>query len=218
MTWLALLPPLAALVIVLITRRVVLSLAGAVIIGSFLKTGFSVDGPVTAANYLAGAVAQKENAYTLAFLVLFGSLAELVKVSGGITGFIKLTDRWVKSERGVLLAAWALLPFTFFDNSFRSMSVGAILKPLMESVKGSKEKLAFVLAVTTGQVIVLIPLATGYVGYMVSLVRANLPEGTALTPYGIYLKSLLWNFYSPAMLLLALGVSMWGLRYGKFET
>ena len=215
MFWLSLIPPLATLVLVLLTRRVIISLALAVIVGAFLKTGFSINAFITTSNYLAGAIAEEENAYTLAFLVLFGALAEMIKVSGGIAGFTKVAQGWMKSERSVLLTTWGLLPFTFFDNSFRSLSVGAILDPLIEAVKGSKEKLAFVLTVTTGQVIVLIPLATAYVGYMVSLVRANLPAVANITPYGTFLRSLLWNFYSPTMLALALGVSLWGLRYGK---
>lgn len=217
MTWLSLIPPLAALALVLLTRRVILSLALAVVIGSFLAKGLSLNGLLIAVNYLAGAISEKGNAYTLAFLILFGALAELIKVSGGVAGFTNMTSRWVKTEKGVLLAAWALLPFTFFDNSFRSLSVGAILEPLMEKVEGSKEKLAFVLVVTTGQAIALIPLATAYVGYMVSLVRANLPEGTPLMPYSVFFKSILWNFYSPAMLVLALGVTILGLRYGKLR-
>lgn len=216
MDWLALLPPLITLAMVLATRRIILSLALAVVLGSFLKAGLSFNGLITASGYLAGAIAQKENAYTLAFLVLFGALAELAKVTGGIAGFTALVGRRIRSERGVLLTTWALLPFTFFDNSFRSLSVGAMLAPLMENVKGSKEKLAFVLTVTTGQVIVLVPLATAYVGYMVSLIRANLPPGAA-TPYILFLRSIPWNFYSLAMLALAIGVSLWGLRYGELQ-
>lgn len=215
MPWTALIPPLTTLIAVFLTRRVILSLALAVITGSFLKSGFTVDGLITAGNYVAGSVSQKENAYTLVFLVLFGSLAELIKVSGGIAGFRNIAGRRIKSERGVLMTTWALLPFTFFDNSFRSLSVGSILGPLMEKVNGSKEKLAFVLTVTTGQVIVLIPLATAYVAYMVSLVRASMPNGTGF--YEIFLKSLFWNFYSLAMLALALGVSLWGLKYGTLR-
>lgn len=217
MPWIALIPPLTTLIAVFLTRRVILSLALAVITGSFLKSGFTVDSLITAGNYIAGSVSQKENAYTLVFLVLFGSLAELIKVSGGIAGFRDIAGRRIKSERGVLVATWALLPFTFFDNSFRSLSVGSILGPLMEKVNGSKEKLAFVLTVTTGQVIVLIPLATAYVAYMVSLVRASLPDGAVYGYYEIFLKSLFWNFYSLAMIGLAVGVSLWGLKHGTLR-
>jgi len=213
--WLALIPPMVALALVILTRRVILSLALAIVTGSFILKGLSLAGFVAAINYLAGAVSEKGNAYTLSFLILFGALAELIKVSGGIAGFTNIVGRWVKSERGILLVGWAMLPFTFFDNSFRILSVGAMLEPLMEKVKGSKEKLAFVITITTGQAIVLIPLATAYVGYMVSLVRANMPENAMFTPYDVFLRSLFWNIYSPVMLVLSLAVTIWGLRYGK---
>lgn len=214
--WLALIPPLATLVMVILTRRVVISLGAAVILGSLLKTGFSVNGLVKAGEYIAGAVFQKENAYILIFLVLFGALAELIKVGGGV-GFTNLSERWIKSERGVLLASWAMFPFTFFDSTFRMISIGSILNPLMESVKGSKERLAFILSITSGQAIVFIPLATAYVGYMVSLVRANFPASHGLTPFTLFLKSLPWNIYSLIMLAIALGVTFWGLGFGKLK-
>lgn len=217
MSWFAVIPPLTALVMVILTRRVILSLATAVVAGSLLISGPNINSLVLTGKYLSGAVAERGNAYTLSFLILFGALAELIKVSGGIAGFTNLAGRWVKSERGVLLAAWALLPFTFYDNSFRILSTGAILKPLLEKLQGSKEKLAFALTITTGQSIVLIPLATAYVGYMVSLLRANIPEGGTFTAYGIFIKSLPWNFYSLIMLALALGVSIWGFGYSKVK-
>lgn len=203
-------------VAVVATRRVILSLVSGVLAGALLRAHFSLSGLLLTGQYLAGAVAQRENAYILIFLTLFGALARLIDVAGGVSGFTDLASKWAKTERRVLLVAWFMLPITFFDNVFHILSVGSILEPLMEKVKGVKERLAFVLAVTTGQAIVLVPLGTAYAGYMVSLVRMNMPaSGHVWSPFSLFLRSILWNFYSIAMLLIALGVSLFGLKFGQ---
>jgi len=218
--WLSLVPPLITFAAVVLSRRVVLSLALGVAAGALAKAGWSVSGLLLMGSYLAGAASQGENTYVLVFLVLFGGLAQLINVAGGIRGFTDFAGRWAKSERRILLLAWAMLPITFFDNVFRILSVGSILEPLMDKVKGVKERLAFVLAVTSGQAIVLVPLGTAYAGYMVSLVRGNSGPAaldSGVSAYGIFLRSLMWNFFSPTMLVLSLGVSIWGIRYGKIR-
>ncbi len=189
-----------------------------VVMGAFAKAGWSVAGLLVAGDYLAGAVSQRENAFILIFLVLFGALSQLINVAGGISGFTDFAGKWAKTERRVLLLAWAMLPITFFDNVFRILSVGSILDPLMEKAKGMKERLAFVLCVTTGQTIVLVPLGTAYAGYMVSLVRGNTAAaelGAGVSPYRLFLSSIPWNFYSIVTLVLSLGVTVWGMKYGR---
>ena len=218
MEWLALIPLLTTVVAVIKTKKVVFSLLLGLFVGAFIKVPSLFDGFLEVGRYLAGSVAQKENAYTLLFLVMFGALAELIRMAGGVAGFSQTVGRRVKTERQVLLSAWLLSVITFFNSAFHIISVGTILEPLVEKVKGSKEKLAFVLAITTGQIIVLLPVATAYVGYMVTLIRFNLrQEEISLSPYLTFLKSLPWNLFSLIMLGLALAVTLWGLNYGKIR-
>lgn len=78
----------------------------------------------------------------------------------------------------------------------------------MEKVNGSKQKFAFLLLVTSLQFILVIPIATAYLGYMVSLVSSNIKnKGISEIAYSIVAKSVLWNFFSWTMILIALGVT-----------
>lgn len=95
-------------------------------------------------------------------------------MSGGIKGFAKLAEKYVKTERGALLSVWAVTPATFLDCCFHVVATGTVSKPLMEKVNGSKEKLAFIINVTSSQLIVLIPFATTYVGYIVGVVASSM--------------------------------------------
>lgn len=216
--WWAVVPLIVTFISVIKTRKVIPSLFLGLAVGAFIRVPSPVNGFIELGRYLANSVGQKENAYTLLFLVMFGALAELMQMAGGVAGFSQTVGKRVKNERQVLFSAWLLTAVTFFNSAFHIISVGTILEPLIEKVKGSKEKLAFVLSVTTGQFIVLVPLATAYVGYMVTLVRFSLrQEGLNVSPYTVFLKSLPWNLYSLIMLGLALAITIWGLNYGRYR-
>lgn len=218
MLWWSVIPLIITLVAVLKTRKVIISLFLGLAVGAFIKVPSPSNGFIELGRYLANTIVQKENSYTLLFLVMFGALAELIQMAGGVAGFSQAVGKRVKTERQVLLSAWLLSAVTFFNSAFHIISVGTILEPLINRVKGSKEKLAFVLSITTGQLIVLVPVATAYVGYMVTLVRFNLQqEELNISPYITFLKSLPWNLFSIIMLGIAMAVTLWGLNYGKYR-
>lgn len=218
MLWLSIVPLFVTLVAVIKTRKVVFSLFLGLLAGAFIRVPSPINGFIEVGRYLANSVGQEENAYTLLFLIMFGALAELIQMAGGVAGFGQTVGKRVNNERQILFSAWLLSTVTFFNSAFHIISVGTILDPLIEKIKGSKEKLAFVISITTGHIIVLLPVATAYVGYMVTLVRLNLrQEDISASPYLIFLKSLQWNFFSLIMLGIALAVTVWGLNYGKIR-
>ena len=185
---------------------------------SFIYTG-SLFGEITAiGGYVVDAIANEDSAYTLAFLVAFGALAELIEMAGGIAGFSENIGKRIKSERGVFAWSWILSIITFFDSYFHTIAVGTVLSPLLQKTKGSKEKFAFILSVTSLQFILLIPIATSYLGYMITLVTNNIKgKEIGQRAYMIVAKSVLWNFFSWSMILIALEVTFFGLGFGKWK-
>lgn len=218
MVWLSLIPPLITIVITFKTKKLIPALFIGVVVGAFISTRSLFEGITEIGSYIIDAVADKDSAYTLGFLISFGALADLIEMAGGIAGFSDRVSKWIKSEKGVLGWAWFLSIFTFFDSSFHTIAVGTMLNPVLQKVKGSKEKFAFVLSVTSLQLILLIPIATAYLGYMVTLVTNNI-RGTGITEnaYTIVVKSVIWNFFSWSMLLLAALVTLLGLGFGQVK-
>lgn len=217
MIWLSLVPAILTIILTFKTKKLIPSLFVGVIVGSFISNGL-LGGITSIGEYMMEAIADKESAYTLSFLIAFGSLAELIEMAGGISGFSEKISKWAKSDKGVLSWAWYLSAITFFDSSFHTIAVGTVLSPIVDKVKGSKEKFAFVLSVTSLQLIILIPIATAYLGYMVTLVTNNIKgKGLTETAYSIVVKSVIWNFFSWTMLLLALGVTLFGFGFGKYK-
>ena len=217
MAWLSLVPAIITIIITFKTKKLIVSLFVGVLVGAFLSKGL-VGGITAIGEYMMDAVSDKESAYTLSFLIAFGSLAELIEMAGGISGFSEKVSKWAKSEKGVLGWAWYLSAITFFDSSFHTIAVGTVLTPILKRVKGSKEKFAFILSITSLQLILLIPIATAYLGYMVTLVTNNIKnKGVTETAYMIVAKSVLWNFFSWTMLIIGIGVTVFGLGFGKFK-
>lgn len=218
MPWISLIPPFITIILTFKTKKLIPSLFVGVAAGAVIMSYSVPNGIISIGEYIVDGVANKESIYTLGFLIAFGSLAELIEMAGGISGFSEKVGKWIKNERGVLIWTWILSIITFFDSSFHIIAVGTILNPLLQKVKGSKEKFAFILSVTSLQLIELIPVATGFLGYMVTLVSNNIKDKyEANNAYSIFLKSILWNFMPWSMLLIAFLVTLLGLGFGNIR-
>ena len=174
--WLSIIPPLTTIVNAIFTKRIISSLLFGLIVGSILKAGSLFTGIFKAVEYLMGVLNSADNILVVLFLFSFGSLTEIFKMSGGIKGFARLAEKYVKTEKGALLSVWAVTPVTYLDCCFHTISSGTIAKPLIEKVNGSPERLALVVNVTSSQLIVLIPLATTCVGYIIGITGSAMRE------------------------------------------
>lgn len=122
--WWAVVPLIVTFIAVIKTRKVIPSLFLGLAVGAFIRMPSPVNGFIELGRYLANSVGQKENAYTLLFLVMFGALAELMQMAGGVAGFSQTVGKRVKNERQVLFSAWLLTAVTFFNSAFHIISVG----------------------------------------------------------------------------------------------
>lgn len=215
-SFLSLIPPIAAIFGAAITKRIIPSLVIGLLAGTLIKTKTLLGTFIQAGDYLSGVVANKNSVYIILFLFCFGALAEIFKVGGGISGFAKKAEPYVKTERDALLSVWAASPATFLDCCFHVISTGTISKPLIEKVNGSRDKLAFIINTTSSQLIVLIPFATTYVGYILGVLSSSMARaGIKGNPYNLYLSSLYLNFYSIIILLISLAVIFVNLDFLK---
>ena len=209
--------PLLVIILAIVTKRIIPSLMIGVLAGGIaFANGNIINGVLAASDHLIKATANSESVYIIFFLFLFGAFAEIMKVSGGIKGFTNLADRFVKTEKGALGAVWAVTPVTFIDCCFHGISAGTVGKALTDKVNGNRRKLAFVLNVTSCLLIILIPFGTTYVGYIMGVVSSSLSKaGLHQSAYDVYLKSIPFNFYSIAMILICVGVIVFNFGFKK---
>lgn len=211
--WLSILPAFVTILITFKTKKLIPALLTGLIAGCLLAAEPILSGFTSVGGYITGVLSDTGKAYALSLLIIYGVLSELISMAGGIAGFSEKIEKRVKSETGILGWTWALSIPTYFNSSFHFISVGTVMNQMLDKVKASREKFAFILSVTSLQLILLIPIASANIGYMVSLIKGNLNTGA----YAIVAKSVLFNFYSWGMILIAIGVTFFSLGFGKIK-
>ena len=97
-TALALLPPLIAIVLALITKEVYSSLFVGIIAGGLLATNFSFAGTLDTVINDGIITAVSDNAGIFIFLVILGVLVALLNRTGASAAFLKLAQKNIKTR------------------------------------------------------------------------------------------------------------------------
>ncbi|MFC5077245.1 Malate-2H(+)/Na(+)-lactate antiporter [Vibrio thalassae] len=220
----SLLPPIVALSLAIITRRVLLSLGVGIVLGAFLLTDYSV---VSATQYVYNTVSgviiedgglNLGNVSIIGFLLLLGMMTALLTLSGGTKAFAEWAQIRVKSKRGSKLLAAFLGVFIFVDDYFNSLAVGAISRPVTDRFYVSRAKLAYILDSTAAPMCVLMPVSSwgAYIMTLVSgiLVSHGITEYSAI---GAYVQLIPMNFYAVFALLMVFTVAWFQLDVGSMR-
>jgi len=158
--WYSIIPPVLAIMLAFITRRVLFSLGTAIIIGGLLTqaTRFTTDafalfkGLKTTTTCVTSSIADIENLWILSFVVLIFIMLKILVVSGGFNGLIKLTVKFIKGKKSTqLLTAFLGVGF-FIDDYANAIIVGSAMRPLTDRFRISREKLAFIVDATSAPV------------------------------------------------------------------
>jgi Na+/H+ antiporter len=213
----SLLIPIIVIILAMTTKKIISSLIVGILAGGILLAGGNIiNGCITAIEHLVKSVANEESAYIIMFLFVFGAFGEIMKLSGGINGFSQVANKYIKTEKGALGSVWLVSIFTFIDCCFHAISTGTIGKALIEKTKGSKEKLAVVVNVTSCLLIILIPFGTTYVGYIVGVINSALNKSNIQeSAYSLYIRSIPFNFYAIVMILISIGIILFNLKFNQ---
>ncbi len=221
---LSLLPPVMALGLAIITRRVLLSLGIGILVGAFLLADYSVGNAFTYITSTVKGVFIEDggintwNMSIVAFLLLLGMMTALLTLSGGTRAFAVWAQEKVKNRRGSTLLAAFLGVFIFIDDYFNSLAVGAISRPVTDRYKVSRAKLAYILDSTAAPMCVLMPASSwgAYIMTIISgiLVTHGVDEYTAL---GAYLRLVPMNFYAVFALLMVFVVAWFQVDIGPMR-
>jgi Na+/H+ antiporter NhaC len=191
-------------------KNILPGLVVGLIVGSWIVTSNPLTSTSQSITYIVTTLSDETNIKIIAFLYFFGGLVGMMNISGGIKGFSEWVGGKIKTERGLLGLIWLTLPFTFMMPMFRIMMIGPVVKSLAKKMNVSKKKVGLTMDISTESVIVLLPVATAFVGFMVSLVEGSTGDlNLAISPYQIFLLSILFNFYAIVMLIIGLIQTLW---------
>ena len=157
----SLLPPIIAIVLALITKEVYLSLFIGVVSGALLYTNFSPIGTVNAIFDMMGEkLGDSWNIGILIFLVFLGIMVALMTKAGGSAAYGEWANKKIKSKKAASLATVGLGCLIFVDDYFNCLTVGSVMRPVTDSHKVSRAKLAYLIDATAAPICIIAPVSS----------------------------------------------------------
>ncbi|WEG14197.1 Na+/H+ antiporter NhaC family protein [Pullulanibacillus sp. KACC 23026] len=204
-SWVSLIPFLLVIPISIWTKQVQPALFVSLLVGSFLVEPSIMGGVKKFLSYITSTTVQSSNIRIIIFLYGFAGLVNLITIAGGIKGFVELVSRKIKTQKGAMVLVWLSTLGTFSDPDFRIVTIGPIMKALKDKLNMSARRIGLVIEITSNPVVALVPIATGFVGYMVGLINTALGHSHINRPaYLTYVESIPFNFFSFAILAVGL--------------
>lgn len=207
--YIALVPPLLTLLLVILTRKVGLSLGTGIVASAFIIADGSIVEMLKlvwekfAWIFVEDGSVNTWNAFILIFLVMLGILIAFMNMSGGARAFTNWAMNKIKSRRGAGLAAGLLGVVIFIDDYFSSLVTGQVSKPLTDKYQISRAKLAYIVDTTASPVSVIAPISSWGAGIMGLVAPLLIAAGiTSVTPFQAFLYMVPMNFYVIAALLM----------------
>ena len=208
-TWLAILPPLIAIFLALITKEVYSSLFIGIVSGGLLYSGFAFEGTLTHVMQkgFIGSIADAYNIGILLFLVLLGSLVAMMNKTGASAAFGRWAQTHIKSRVGAQVATIVLGILIFVDDYFNCLTVGSVMRPVTDAKKVSRAKLSYLIDATAAPICIIAPISSW------AAAVAGFAKGAgAESGFSLFINAIPYNFY--AILTI---VTMFFFAIAKFD-
>ncbi len=209
-TILALLPPVIAIALALITKEVYSSLFIGIVAGALLYTNFNVVKTLESIfAVMTEYVGDAWNLGILIFLVILGIIVGLVTRSGGSAAYGKWASKRIKTRAGALLSTFALGVIIFIDDYFNCLTVGSVMRPVTDKHNVSRAKLAYIIDATAAPICIIAPISS-----WAAAVSSYAAEGQGLT---LFMQTIPYNLYALLTIVMVIAMSVMNVDYGPMK-
>ncbi|MFK3938424.1 Na+/H+ antiporter NhaC family protein [Alkalihalobacillus sp. NPDC078783] len=239
----SIIPPLLALILVVLTRKVLLSLGVSIILGALMLYDFSIPRAATEILHIVsslffsyevaepttmkaitGAIVDSGFAvndwefFILLFLILLGMVASFISYSGGSTAFGEWAVKRIKTRRGAQLLPVFLGFIIFIDDYFNSLTVGNVSRPVTDRHRISRAKLAYFVDSTAAPICVIAPLSS-WGAYIITIIAGVLEknEVTDYSAFQAFLAMIPMNLYAMTALSMVFVVALYKFDIGLMK-
>ena len=215
-TFWALVPPIIAITLALITKEAYSSLFIGVLVGALFSCEFA---PVATLDMIIndGLVAAiADNAGIFLFLVLLGIIVALVNAAGGSAAFGRWAEKNIHTRVGAQLATFALGVLIFIDDYFNCLTVGSVMRPVTDRHQISRPKLAYLIDATAAPICMIAPISSWAAA--VSSTAEDLDIG--ISGIQLFIRAIPYNLYSLMTFAFIIALTLMKFDYGpmrKFE-
>ena len=209
--WLSLIPPILAITLALITKEVYSSLFIGLFSGMLIYAFASGGTIVSAVSMTFDMMCSKisDNAYMIIFLALLWAVVILVSKSGGSEAYGRWAGAKLKSRKSAALATSFLGILIFIDDGFNCLTVGTVMRPIMDRMRVSREKLAYIIDSTAAPVCIIAPVSS----WAVAVASEVSEEGG----FGTFLQTIPYNFYALLTIAMVFLISITGKDFGPMK-
>ena len=207
-TFWALLPPIIAIALALITKEVYSSLFIGIVAGGLMYSNFNFEGTLLHV-FNDGIIASVTDAYNMGiivFLIILGVIVALMNGAGGSAAFGRWAGKHIKSRVGAQLATVFLGILIFIDDYFNCLTVGSVMRPVCDKAKVSRAKLAYLIDATAAPVCIIAPVSS-----WAAAVSSYVEDGNG---FELFIKAIPFNFYALLTIVMMVVLALTKLDYG----
>lgn len=220
----SILPPVLAIGMVLVTRRVLLSLGVGIVSAAFLLASFQLKGTALftweafKGVFVEEGSANYSNIFILLFVLMLGIITAFISMMGGTKAFGDWMIKRVKTRAGAQMMAVILGIVIFIDDYFNSLTVGQVSRPITDKHRVSRAKLAYMIDSTSAPVCVVAPISS-WGAYIIGLIAVifGTVGFTEYSAFSAFVQMIPMNLYVWAALGLVLLSAIFGLNFGPMR-
>ena len=223
-SWIAIVPPLLTIAVALIIKRVIPALFLGIWVGAWVINDFGIVGIWTGLLdtfqvFVANALSNPDHTAIVLFSMMVGGMVSIISRNGGMQGIVNHIVGWADSARHACLATASLGLAIFFDDYANTLVVGNTMRPVTDSMRVSREKLAYIVDSTAAPV-ACIAVVTTWIGYEIGLIGDSLSkmDGLDTEAYLLFLNTLPYSFYPVLAIAFVFMVSGSGRDFGPMLT
>lgn len=207
-TFWALVPPLVAIALALITKEVYSSLFVGILVGGLFASNFSFEGTANHVlqNGFISVLSDSSNVGILIFLVVLGTMVSLMNKAGGSAAFGRWATTHIKSRVGAQLATIMLGVLIFIDDYFNCLTVGSVMRPVTDGHKVSRAKLAYLIDATAAPICIIAPISSW------AAAVSGFVEGE--DGFSIFIQAIPYNFYALLTIVMMVGIVVMKVDFG----
>lgn len=211
-TFWALLPPVVAIGLALMTKEVYSSLFIGILMGGLLYSGFRFEMTITHIfeDGVIGVLSDSYNVGILVFLVILGTMVSLMNKAGGSAAFGQFAAKKIHSRAGAQIATILLGVLIFIDDYFNCLTVGSVMRPVTDKFKVSRAKLAYLIDATAAPVCIIAPISS-WAAAVTGFVEGE--DG-----FSIFIRAIPYNFYAILTIMMMVGMVLMRVEFGSMKT
>ena len=210
-TFWALIPPVVAIVLALITKEVYSSLFIGIVIGGVFYSGLSFEGTITHV-FQGGIISVLSDPYNvgiIVFLVILGIMVCLMNKAGGSAAFGRWASDHIHSRVGAQLATILLGVLIFIDDYFNCLTVGSVMRPVTDKHNISRAKLAYLIDATAAPVCIIAPISS-WAAAVTGFVEGE--DG-----FSIFIRAIPYNFYALLTIFTMVAFAVMKVEFGSMK-